>query len=89
MRRGETERREPDLSENWLWLAGHGDCELRLDQREPSERENWQRHRLQRFGLRWGELPKQRFAGSRHDVLNDTTHREVAAAVIAFIGEQT
>ena len=29
------------------------------------------------------------FAGTRHDVLNDASHREVAAAVIAFIGEQT
>ena len=29
------------------------------------------------------------FAGARHDVLNDTTHREVAAAIVGFIGEQT
>lgn len=29
------------------------------------------------------------FDGTLHDVLNDTTHREVAATVIAFIGEQT
>jgi alpha-beta hydrolase superfamily lysophospholipase len=33
-------------------------------------------------------LQMAEFAGSRHDVLNDTTHREVAAAVTAFIGEQ-
>lgn len=32
-------------------------------------------------------LQMAEFAGSRHDVLNDTTHREVAAAVTAFIGE--
>ncbi len=29
------------------------------------------------------------FDGTLHDVLNDTTHREVAATVVAFIGEQT
>lgn len=29
------------------------------------------------------------FNGTLHDVLNDTTHREVAAKVVAFIGEQT
>ena len=29
------------------------------------------------------------FAGTRHDVLNDTTHAEVTAAIVAFIGEQT
>lgn len=34
-------------------------------------------------------LQMAEFAGSRHDVLNDTTHREVAAAVTAFIAEQT
>ena len=34
-------------------------------------------------------LRYQEFAGTRHDVLNDTTHREVAAAIVAFIGEQT
>ncbi len=27
------------------------------------------------------------FAGARHDILNDTAHREVAASVIDFIGE--
>lgn len=34
-------------------------------------------------------LHYQEFAGTRHDVLNDTTHREVAAAIVTFIGEQT
>ena len=34
-------------------------------------------------------LQAAEFAGTRHDVLNDASHREVAAAVIAFIGEQT
>ena len=29
------------------------------------------------------------FAGTHHDVLNDTTHAEVTAAIVAFIGEQT
>ena len=29
------------------------------------------------------------FPGTRHDVLNDITHREVAATIVAFIGEQT
>ncbi|MEI6254070.1 MAG: alpha/beta hydrolase, partial [Mycobacteriaceae bacterium] len=29
------------------------------------------------------------FAGTRHDVLNDITHREVTAAIVDFIGEQT
>lgn len=29
------------------------------------------------------------FNGTLHDVLNDTTHREVAAEVVVFIGEQT
>jgi alpha-beta hydrolase superfamily lysophospholipase len=29
------------------------------------------------------------FGGARHDVLNDITHREVAATVVAFIDEQT
>lgn len=33
-------------------------------------------------------LRYQEFPGTRHDVLNDTTHQEVAAAIIAFIGEQ-
>lgn len=33
-------------------------------------------------------LRYQQFAGTRHDVLNDTTHAEVAAAIVAFIGEQ-
>ena len=27
------------------------------------------------------------FAGSRHDVLNDVTHREVAESIIGFIDE--
>ena len=34
-------------------------------------------------------LRYREFAGTRHDVLNDTTHREVTAAIVAFIGEQT
>ena len=34
-------------------------------------------------------LRYQEFAGTRHDVLNDTTHREVTAAIVTFIGEQT
>lgn len=34
-------------------------------------------------------LRYQEFAGTRHDVLNDTTHRDVTAAIVAFIGEQT
>lgn len=29
------------------------------------------------------------FTGTRHDVLNDITHREVTAAIVDFIGEQT
>jgi alpha-beta hydrolase superfamily lysophospholipase len=29
------------------------------------------------------------FPGTLHDVLNDTTHREVAEVIIGFIGEQT
>ena len=29
------------------------------------------------------------FAGTRHDVLNDITHREVTAAIVDFIGEHT
>ena len=29
------------------------------------------------------------FAGGRHDILNDTTHREVTAAIIEFVGQQT
>lgn len=29
------------------------------------------------------------FPGARHDVLNETVHREVADAVVTFIGEQT
>lgn len=34
-------------------------------------------------------LEYQEFAGIRHDVLNDVTHREVAATIIDFIGERT
>lgn len=34
-------------------------------------------------------LEYREFPGARHDVLNDVSHREVAAAVINFIGEQT
>lgn len=34
-------------------------------------------------------LEYREFAGCRHDVLNDVSHREVAAAIVAFIGEQT
>ena len=34
-------------------------------------------------------LKFRQFAGTRHDVLNDTTHAEVAATIIGFIGEQT
>lgn len=34
-------------------------------------------------------LEYRQFAGTRHDVLNDITHREVAATIIDFIGEQT
>ena len=29
------------------------------------------------------------FARTRHDVLNDITHREVTAAIVDFIDEQT
>ncbi len=29
------------------------------------------------------------FPGTRHDVLNDSSHAAVAAAIIAFIDEQT
>ena len=32
-----------------------------------------------------GPLEYLEFAGTRHDVLNDITHREVAAAIVAFI----
>ena len=28
------------------------------------------------------------FAGTRHDVLNDITHREVTASIVAFIGDR-
>ena len=34
-------------------------------------------------------LQYREFPGTRHDVLNDVTHQEVAAAIVAFIGEQT
>jgi alpha-beta hydrolase superfamily lysophospholipase len=34
-------------------------------------------------------LQLKEFPGGRHDILNETVHREVAAAVVAFIGEQT
>lgn len=34
-------------------------------------------------------LSYQQFAGTRHDVLNDTTHAEVTAAIVAFICEHT
>jgi alpha-beta hydrolase superfamily lysophospholipase len=27
-------------------------------------------------------------AGGRHDILNDTAHREVAAAIVEFVGER-
>lgn len=33
-------------------------------------------------------LQYREFPGARHDVLNDTSHHEVTAAVAAFIGEQ-
>ncbi len=33
-------------------------------------------------------LRYRQFAGTRHDVLNDTTHAEVAAAIVEFIDEQ-
>lgn len=36
-----------------------------------------------------GSLEYLEFAGTRHDVLNDITHREVAAAIIEFVGRQT
>jgi alpha-beta hydrolase superfamily lysophospholipase len=32
-------------------------------------------------------LQLKRFPGGRHDILNDTMHREVAAAILEFIGE--
>jgi alpha-beta hydrolase superfamily lysophospholipase len=32
-------------------------------------------------------LQLKEFPGGRHDILNDTMHRDVAAAIIAFIGE--
>lgn len=34
-------------------------------------------------------LHYREFAGTRHDVLNDITHREVTETIVAFIGEQT
>lgn len=34
-------------------------------------------------------LRYQEFPGTRHDVLNDTTHADVTAAIVTFIGEQT
>ena len=34
-------------------------------------------------------LHYREFAGTRHDVLNDATHREVTETIVAFIGEQT
>ena len=34
-------------------------------------------------------LRYREFAGTRHDVLNDVSHREVAAAIVGFIDEQT
>lgn len=34
-------------------------------------------------------LQYREFPGARHDVLNDISHAEVAAAIVAFIGEQT
>ena len=34
-------------------------------------------------------LQLKEFPGGHHDILNDTMHREVAAAIVAFIGEQT
>ena len=34
-------------------------------------------------------LQLKEFAGGHHDILNDTMHREVASAIIAFIGEKT
>jgi alpha-beta hydrolase superfamily lysophospholipase len=34
-------------------------------------------------------LRYQEFPGTRHDVLNDVTHREVTAAILTFLGEQT
>ncbi len=36
-----------------------------------------------------GPLEYLELAGTRHDVLNDVTHREVTAAIVAFIAEQT
>lgn len=34
-------------------------------------------------------LHYREFAGGRHDILNDTMHADVTAAIIGFIGEQT
>jgi hypothetical protein len=36
-------------------------------------------------------LPARRlseFSGARHDVLNETVHREVAAAIVSFVSDQ-
>lgn len=33
-------------------------------------------------------LQLEEFAGGRHDILNDTMHREVAAAILGFLGER-
>jgi alpha-beta hydrolase superfamily lysophospholipase len=32
-------------------------------------------------------LQLKQFPGGRHDILNDTMHREVASTIITFIGE--
>jgi len=34
-------------------------------------------------------LQCREYDGARHDILNDSVHREVAAAIVDFIGEQT
>jgi pimeloyl-ACP methyl ester carboxylesterase len=34
-------------------------------------------------------LQLKEIPGGHHDILNDTTHRDVADAIITFIGEQT
>jgi len=36
-----------------------------------------------------GPLELREFPGGHHDILNDSVHREVAAAIVDFIGEQT
>ena len=43
---------------------------------------------MQAYAEQIEPLQLKEFAGGHHDILNDTMHREVASAIIAFIGEQ-